>query len=330
MALDPYTKTLPSEFQFNWIANCSCDLDAGLGIVFGGMYNPPYQQGTSPPLVTFTGVPASLVKSIRVNCDGAGNLGVATFKWYVNEVLQASGVLTAAAVALGTTGVTANFPVGAYSADNLWTSVPSVASWTSIDGSARVFSQATQAKQPQWIAAGGSPATGWQAGPNNQASVRGDGIASDLVSAFAPAQPVSLFSVLVPRSGSVNAVPIGDSAGGGGIYLPFNPAPPAATTFGIANGVSGDYAQILLGATVFPTAAMLLGLILNGANSQFPLHTISPLGAGNWTGMHLFSLQGTADFFGGDIPKLVTYSRAILPYESDAVVRSLCNLYGIP
>jgi len=71
-------------------------------------------RGAAPPAVTLTGVATQSLEPLEVRITLAGALGVAQFSWFINGVLQQAGVVTAAAVPLGATGITANFPVGAY------------------------------------------------------------------------------------------------------------------------------------------------------------------------------------------------------------------------
>ena len=300
-------------------------LIATMGIVFGGM-SAVVASGTLPPAVTFTGVPSfGVTKSFEVTITTTGIVGTAKFSWFHNGALVASGVTVAATVLL-TDGITANFPPGTYTAGDDWQAVPVVASWTSQDASATVFAQATLADMPQWIAPGPTTVSGFAAGPNNQATVRGDGSASDLASSFAQAQPCSIYAALVPRGGSAAAMWLGDSAGGN--YSYFSPAPPAATALTIVIG----------GATVgsssstinFPVAAMLFSAIVDGASSQFPIsHSLSPQGAGDWTAMHLFSINGAADYYGGDIAELLITGNSISPANDSGIRLYFCNRYAL-
>lgn len=67
------------------------------------------------PKCTIDGLPDPALGKMLVQwqVDGAGGLGVATFQWAVNRVVQATGVVTAANVALGATGLTVHFAAGA-------------------------------------------------------------------------------------------------------------------------------------------------------------------------------------------------------------------------
>jgi hypothetical protein len=80
--------------------------------------------GTNPPVVTLTGTTSSLLAiEIDVNdVTGGTALGQALFTWKLGGVTQATGVATAAHVALGSTGVTANFSAGPYANNNVYTS----------------------------------------------------------------------------------------------------------------------------------------------------------------------------------------------------------------
>jgi hypothetical protein len=111
-------------------------LTAALGPVYVGVVHQTYQTsasyingigritaaGTTPPTVTFTGTPTSAGQLLIAVTTG-GALGTARFKWSNNNGLsyQATGVLTAAGVVLGTTGITANFASGTYATNNIYT-----------------------------------------------------------------------------------------------------------------------------------------------------------------------------------------------------------------
>lgn len=311
----------PQAASPNLIGQLALWLDASKNVVFGGMAT-PIALGSAPPAVTFTGVPTfGVTQSFEIDIQSA-----TTFSWKHNGVTGGTGITIASTVLL-TDGVTANFPAGTYVLGQGWTSVPVVSSWTSVVGSA-FFSQATLAKMPYWIAPGLS-LTGWAAGANSLATVRGDGASHSLTSSYAPSQPCSLYAVLTPRSGSAVAVPIGDTAGGGGNYLYFNPAPPAATTLVMVVGAAGS-TTTLQTSGVFATAAMLFSTVLDGANSQMPIsHLKSPQGSGNWTGMCLFSINGSADYYGGDVSELVVYSNHIAAVDAAGVEAYFSSKFGL-
>lgn len=249
-------------------------LIASAGILFGGMYHTPVQNAGLTAAVAFTGTPTfGVTKSFEITIDGAGAVGVATFKWFHNGVLQASGVLTAASVAL-TDGVSVTFPVHVYSVNDDWTDVPSVESWTSQDASATVFSQATAALQPAWIAAG-LVLTGWTAGPNGKASVLGNGTTDYLSGPLAVAQPNSGWilgqGVTLPGSNSVML-----SSDSGTPYI--------NATSPLESQVSGGTAAELLSPVAVLDSPFLVTWALDGALSQFPLgYSIGNLGASAWS-----------------------------------------------
>jgi hypothetical protein len=87
--------------------------------------------GTSPPAVTLTGTLTGS-HAIRIEITTGGARGTAIFRFSVNSGAFTSGVTTAATVALGATGVTANFPVGTYTDNNVYQSLCS--SWADSSG----------------------------------------------------------------------------------------------------------------------------------------------------------------------------------------------------
>lgn len=66
----------------------------------------------TPQAVTVSGTPA-IASIFELSISLTGGRGTATFSWKLNDVPQGT-LTTAASVALGSTGVTANFPVGTY------------------------------------------------------------------------------------------------------------------------------------------------------------------------------------------------------------------------
>lgn len=83
--------------------------------------------GTTPPALTWTGTPTlqqvwiAGTTSLQIALTSTGIRGTAQFTWYLNGVAQATGQTTAATYLLGSTGVTANFPVGAYTSGDVYT-----------------------------------------------------------------------------------------------------------------------------------------------------------------------------------------------------------------
>lgn len=85
--------------------------------------------GTSPPNATFSGTPLVACEPIQISITKGGSLGTAEFAWFLNGVLQQTGIVTAASVTLGTTGITANFVVGTYNTNNVYTASSAAYAW---------------------------------------------------------------------------------------------------------------------------------------------------------------------------------------------------------
>ena len=86
--------------------------------------------GTTPPTVTISGTPSSLLaQSLRIEITTGGTRGTALFRWSLDggTTWVASGVATAASVALGTSGITAAFATGTYATDNVYTATITIA-----------------------------------------------------------------------------------------------------------------------------------------------------------------------------------------------------------
>jgi len=80
--------------------------------------------GTTPPAVSLTGKPnpAANIRGISIGILVGGARGTATFEWFINGFAQGT-LTTNATVALGSTGLTANFAVGTYHTDNIYQSL---------------------------------------------------------------------------------------------------------------------------------------------------------------------------------------------------------------
>jgi hypothetical protein len=91
--------------------------------------------GTSPPAVTLSGSLAQAL-AVRVEVQTTGARGASTFRWSVDggASFVASGVSTAASVALGSTGINALFPAGTYTNDNVFRA--QVTTWADLSGGA--------------------------------------------------------------------------------------------------------------------------------------------------------------------------------------------------
>jgi hypothetical protein len=86
----------------------------------------PIEAGTTPPNIGITGTPKSLGYRLVVDIVGAGALGVATFRWSVDDgATWSATAATAATAELTGTGLTVTFPDVTYAADNEWRSAAS-------------------------------------------------------------------------------------------------------------------------------------------------------------------------------------------------------------
>lgn len=90
-----------------WVASGETDSNAAsMGAVT--------ETGTSPAM-TISGIPASTSYSLRVEVTTGGARGTAVIKWSTDGgTTYTTGVLTAATVALGSTGLTLHFGAGTY------------------------------------------------------------------------------------------------------------------------------------------------------------------------------------------------------------------------
>lgn len=84
---------------------------------------PVVATGTTPPTVTLSGSPAPTVTKLHIDIVAGGTLGVATFRYSLdNATTWSSTTATAASSVLGASGLTAAFLAGTYNADNLYRS----------------------------------------------------------------------------------------------------------------------------------------------------------------------------------------------------------------
>jgi hypothetical protein len=119
-------------------------LESDAGITLG---TAPRATGTSPPAVTISGQLEQSI-ALRLEVQTTGLRGTATFRWSTDggATWAASGVLTAATAALGSTGITAAFPAGTYTSDNVYQGT--VATWADQSPNAKSGTQATAANRP--------------------------------------------------------------------------------------------------------------------------------------------------------------------------------------
>lgn len=105
--------------------------------------------GTSPPAATLT-YTGTQTYALHLACDsvaGGTARGQATFKWSLDggSTYQATGVLTAASVILGTTGYTIAFPTGVFNVNQTWDTT--TRTWNDQSGAGNNADQATAGNQ---------------------------------------------------------------------------------------------------------------------------------------------------------------------------------------
>ncbi len=275
-------------------------LRADQGIAFGGMVA-PVATGTTPPAVTFTGVPTADTQSFEVDCTTGGTIGTAQATIKRNGVVV-FGPAVFAATEGQFSGVTVSFPGGAnaYTNHNVWTTVPSVASWTSIDGSATVFAQATQANQPAWIAPG-LVLAGFAAGIGGQPTVRVVGTASQSLTtgAFARALPHTFSLVCVLNAWAASAGWFYSAAGIIGYAGP-------VTAYSLNEG--GTVVSNYCGSTYVGISAAI-GFEVTAAGGRI-LGSKAPIGAGPaptvaFAGALSLGEYSGAHYLSGDISEVV-------------------------
>jgi len=105
-----------------------------------------YAEGTTPPGVTVSGtIPENF--GLRIEITTGGSRGTAVFRWSSdNGTSWTSSVTTAASVALGSSGVNADFAAGTYATDNVYQL--KITSWADQGGASNTFAQASLMKAP--------------------------------------------------------------------------------------------------------------------------------------------------------------------------------------
>jgi hypothetical protein len=94
-------------------------------VFIAGDCAPVTATGTSPPVITFTGTPSqtqtlSTTPYVEIDCTTGGAITSWQFTWKLNGVTQATGVASAATVALTGSGLTANISAGNATNDDVW------------------------------------------------------------------------------------------------------------------------------------------------------------------------------------------------------------------
>lgn len=308
------------------IAGLAFWLRADLGVTLSGGMTTPVTSGTAPPAVTFSGTPSATTHFIEVTIDSAGSnpRGTATFSWKLNNVTQATGVLTAASVVLGATGISAVFPIGAYTLGDDYETVPAVSEWDDQSGNGWKLVQATAADQPGFVAPSVS-------GLNGRATINFDGVAMKLLEStatFAQGEPYTVFVVLASANTSGTQIPLSDGNVANYNYLVQESS--GTIWQWVFNAL--DYYELVPGLSA--AAPSVWSATKNGAHSTVPAGSLQNMdfssGAGWSDGLSLGSIDGTSDFWSGQIAELIFYSRALSTAESGSLNQYFGTRYGMP
>ena len=168
--------------------------DKGITVVQG----PVTATGTTPPTVTLSGIPANKNQQTLVLTTTLGGvLTVTLFSWSLNGVTQQTNQLATGAFVLGTTGITADFSAGTYTAGDTYTSVLTVSAWADQSGKGNSATQVTAANQPPYTVTGGANGCPYLTFVGNAGT-------HTLLGTVLPAQPQEFF--IVARSTASNPV----------------------------------------------------------------------------------------------------------------------------
>jgi len=224
------------------IAGLALWLRADLGVTI--VQGPVVATGTTPPAVTMAGTPSSSTNTIVLTCTGAGTNTTATFSWTLNGVAQ-TPFTAAATVVLTGTGITATFPVGAYtntpSADT-YTSVVTVSAWADQSGTGNNVSQGAAANQATFVASSA-------------------GYGSTPVLSFAGSQWLTRSFTIAQ---SYTTYVVGNLSGAGGSYFGN-----VSEMFGNGTNTLGIYAGTLLPSSLAGTSPSAMCGSFAGAGSAF-------------------------------------------------------------
>jgi len=242
---EPYPWT-PKELGSSLLAWWS----PSLGLTAGSM-STVSSTGTSPPTVTLSGTP-TVVGTLVIAVTTGGARGTAKFRWSMDGGVSwvQNQVTTAASVALGTTGLTANFAVGTYVNDNVYTALTRLSQVNDQSGNGHHLVQATGANQ---FALSTMTVTGV---PKGQPAFHPNGATCFMTaSGFTLTNPFTVYSVAkLTSQASIRTLFSGSS--GNNIFLYSN----TGTTMAINAG-----AQI--SASVTATNPHVYGAIFNGGSS---------------------------------------------------------------
>lgn len=307
------------------VAGLALWLRSDLGITF--VMGPVVATGTAPPAVTLTGTPVT-ASSIEIDITLTGILGTATFQWKLAGVVQQTGQLTAATFALGTTGLTANFPVGAYVNDNVFVSSPQVSAWADQSGLGNNFSQGTASRQPIFNANGfgtnsrpflstvAASGMGLACVNNSSAYLTGAGAERFVVKQELADPPVT-------GDGSTEA------KFGSGAQTGFISFTNGIITDGFATTVANGFARVINVANpfIYGSCGQAADWRAFGNGTQIFSTGANTFGANAGPAVVCGNAGGSSS--NGKFCEWVVYNRVLLTAERTAVNRYLGSLYGI-
>jgi len=131
------------------LSGCVLWLRADLGITLSSTL---LKSGTSPPTVTLSGT-LTTNTSLTLDIPVGGTLGVAEFRYKINDGSFSSNIVTSATYAVPGTGLTLNFPNSTYSINNTYATTVNI--WADLSGSGNDASQSATGSQPVYSAKSG-------------------------------------------------------------------------------------------------------------------------------------------------------------------------------
>lgn len=272
--------------------------------------------GTAPPVVTLTGTPSPLL-SVEIDITTPGLRGIALFQWKLGGVVQQTGLVTGANMALGTGTLAAQFTGGAsvYVADNVYTATVLVSAWADQSGSGNNAIQATQVNQFAYAPTGG---------PASTPALTGNGTSTFMRPLFTLVQPYEVFCVAqYASSGVTGSVLDGANVNSGRIYRSAN------TTLNMHAGanLACPLGQASTNWIVYDTkwSAAASAMLVNGAQvaSGNPSNT-APQGITIGA-----TSAGTGDWLAGGFAEIAIYNSLLTTQQSANVSRYMGARYGI-
>jgi len=312
-----------AEFTPGNITGVKVWLRADLGITFA--MGAVVATGTAPPAVTLTGISVDPLP-IEIDLQTTGILGVATFQWKLGTIVQQVGQITTATFPLGTTGLTANFPVGAYVNDNVYVSTPIVSAWTDQSGQGNSVSQGTASKQPAYtlISAGtnGQPSLSFAASAGQE--LGNNGVTP------VPAHDFTMIDVCITGNSASTHTPFA-CGGGEASFLQVANGSPGTRGFVFA-GIAADADSTNSGTLEVWVATNSIGdaqtLRINGTGQALaPNNTVSGARtAGLDVGNNRFG--GGGNFYNGRILELIACTPALSAGQLTQLSSYMQSRYG--